>query len=71
MVQIILILFFLDHNLRKNPKSKNSFKTCESQFEKYCPNVFQVVIYLFIFKSRITEGIGQSFVIAAIRVCDH
>lgn len=47
MVQNIFILFFLDHNLRKNPKSKNSFRTCESQFEKYCPNVFQVVIDFF------------------------
>ena len=34
IVQNILILFFLDHNLKKNPKSKNSFRTCESQFEK-------------------------------------
>lgn len=47
IVQNILILFFLDHNLKKNSKSKNSFITCESQFEKYCPNVFQVVTEFF------------------------
>ena len=47
IVQNILILFFLDHNLKKNPKSKNSFRTCESQFEKYCPNIFQVVTDFF------------------------
>lgn len=38
-----LILLFLDHSLKENPKSKNSFRTCESQFEKHYLSLFRVV----------------------------
>lgn len=34
---------FLSLSLKENPKSKNSFRTCESQFEKHYLSLFQVV----------------------------
>lgn len=43
-VQNTLVLFFLGHSFKEKPKSENSFRICESQFEKHCPSLFQVVI---------------------------
>ena len=71
MVQNTLILLFLDHSLKENLKSKNSFRTCESQFEKHYLSLFQVVIDFLKKYSRITEGIGQPFVIVIMRFCDR
>lgn len=66
MAQNTLILLFLAQNPNENHNLKNSFRTCQSQFEKHSSSLFQVVTVVLgfcFFNSRITEEIGQSFAI--------
>lgn len=66
MAQNTLILLFLAQNPNGNHNFKNSFRICQSQFEKCSSSLFQIVTVVWgfcFFNSRITEEIGQSFAI--------
>ena len=59
------LLLFLVRNPNGNHRFLNSFRNCQSQFEKHCPGLFQVVsLYVCVcFNSGMTEEIRKSLAI--------